>query len=96
VLAQTLRSFQRMYRPHAAREDTALFPAFRAVVGRGQPGPDPSGAPPDHPPALRTPAALFARLDATASGRPAAHIAMRQAEAVRRREWLALAVAPRR
>lgn len=33
-LAQSLRSFIRMYRPHAAREDTVLFPAFREVVGR--------------------------------------------------------------
>jgi hemerythrin-like domain-containing protein len=33
-LAEVLRSFTRMYRPHAAREDTVLFPAFRAVVGR--------------------------------------------------------------
>lgn len=33
-LAQRLRSFVRMYRPHAAREDTVLFPAFREVVGR--------------------------------------------------------------
>jgi hemerythrin-like domain-containing protein len=33
-LAQLLRSFARMYRPHAAREDTVLFPAFRQVVGR--------------------------------------------------------------
>jgi hemerythrin-like domain-containing protein len=33
-LAQLLRSFVRMYRPHAAREDTVLFPAFRRVVGR--------------------------------------------------------------
>ncbi len=33
-LAQTLRSFVRMYRPHAAREDTVLFPAFRDIVGR--------------------------------------------------------------
>ena len=33
-LAGALRSFVRMYRPHAAREDTVLFPAFRAVVGR--------------------------------------------------------------
>lgn len=32
-LAQALRSFSRMYRPHAAREDTVLFPAFRAVIG---------------------------------------------------------------
>jgi len=28
-----LRAFIRMYRPHAAREDTVLFPAFREVVG---------------------------------------------------------------
>lgn len=33
-LAPLLRSFVRMYRPHAAREDTVLFPAFRDVVGR--------------------------------------------------------------
>jgi hemerythrin-like domain-containing protein len=33
-LAHALRSFGRMYRPHAAREDTVLFPAFRDVVGR--------------------------------------------------------------
>lgn len=33
-LAQTLRDFARMYRPHAAREDTVLFPAFRNVIGR--------------------------------------------------------------
>lgn len=33
-LAQVLRGFVRMYRPHAAREDTVLFPAFRDVVGR--------------------------------------------------------------
>jgi hemerythrin-like domain-containing protein len=33
-LAELLRGFVRMYRPHAAREDTVLFPAFRAVVGR--------------------------------------------------------------
>lgn len=32
-LALLLRSFERMYRPHAAREDTVLFPAFRRVVG---------------------------------------------------------------
>jgi hemerythrin-like domain-containing protein len=32
-LAQLLRSFARMYRPHAAREDTVLFPAFRTVIG---------------------------------------------------------------
>lgn len=33
-LAQLLRAFTRMYQPHAAREDTVLFPAFREVVGR--------------------------------------------------------------
>jgi hemerythrin-like domain-containing protein len=33
-LANRLRSFVRMYRPHAAREETVLFPAFRSVVGR--------------------------------------------------------------
>jgi len=33
-LARTLRSFARMYRPHAAREDTVIFPAFREVIGR--------------------------------------------------------------
>jgi hemerythrin-like domain-containing protein len=32
-LAPRLQSFGRMYRPHAAREDTVLFPAFREVVG---------------------------------------------------------------
>jgi hemerythrin-like domain-containing protein len=31
-LAATLRSFIRMYEPHAAREDTVLFPAFRALL----------------------------------------------------------------
>lgn len=31
-LAAELRSFSRMYRPHAAREDTVLFPALRGVV----------------------------------------------------------------
>lgn len=31
-LADALRSFLRMYRPHEAREDTVLFPAFRSVV----------------------------------------------------------------
>lgn len=33
-LARALRGFIRMYRPHAAREDTVLFPEFRSVVGR--------------------------------------------------------------
>jgi hemerythrin-like domain-containing protein len=32
-LVRPLRAFERMYRPHAAREDTVLFPAFRALVG---------------------------------------------------------------
>lgn len=31
-LAGALRQFERMYRPHAAREDTVLFPAFRGIV----------------------------------------------------------------
>jgi hemerythrin-like domain-containing protein len=33
-LAHVLRSFSRMYRPHAAREETVLFPSFRSIVGR--------------------------------------------------------------
>jgi hemerythrin-like domain-containing protein len=33
ALGVLLRAFERMYRPHAAREDTVLFPAFRQVVG---------------------------------------------------------------
>jgi hemerythrin-like domain-containing protein len=33
-LATILRSFNHMYRPHAAREDTVLFPALRALVGK--------------------------------------------------------------
>lgn len=32
-LAEALRQFNRMYRPHAAREDTVLFPPFRSLVG---------------------------------------------------------------
>lgn len=32
-LALALRRFERMYRPHAAREETVLFPAFRKIVG---------------------------------------------------------------
>ena len=32
-LATGLRAFCRMYEAHAAREDTVLFPAFRALVG---------------------------------------------------------------
>jgi hemerythrin-like domain-containing protein len=31
-LADALKSFIRMYRPHEAREDTVLFPAFRSIV----------------------------------------------------------------
>jgi hemerythrin-like domain-containing protein len=31
-LMAALRLFARMYRPHAAREDTVLFPALRSVV----------------------------------------------------------------
>ena len=31
-LADCLRAFIRMYRPHEAREDTVLFPAFRGIV----------------------------------------------------------------
>jgi hypothetical protein len=32
-LAKILRSFGYMYTAHAAREDTVIFPAFRAIVG---------------------------------------------------------------
>lgn len=32
TLASDLQAFARMYEPHAAREDTVLFPAFRSVV----------------------------------------------------------------
>ena len=31
-LADSMRQFIRMYSPHEAREDTVLFPAFRAIV----------------------------------------------------------------
>lgn len=34
TLAAALRSFNHMYRPHAAREDTVLFPALRGLVGK--------------------------------------------------------------
>ena len=34
TLATTLRRFNHMYRPHAAREDTVLFPALRELVGK--------------------------------------------------------------
>jgi hemerythrin-like domain-containing protein len=33
-LEELLRTFARMYRPHEAREDTVLFPAFHDLVGR--------------------------------------------------------------
>jgi hemerythrin-like domain-containing protein len=33
-LIQLLTSFNNMYRPHEAREDTVLFPAFRKIVSR--------------------------------------------------------------
>jgi hemerythrin-like domain-containing protein len=33
-LARLLRAFERMYRPHAAREDTVVIPAFRSLMGR--------------------------------------------------------------
>ncbi len=31
--AELMHQFERMYRPHAAREDTVLFPAFRSLLG---------------------------------------------------------------
>jgi DMSO/TMAO reductase YedYZ molybdopterin-dependent catalytic subunit len=36
TLADSLRSFIRMYNPHEAREDTVLFPAFRKVVSKNE------------------------------------------------------------
>lgn len=33
-IGESIRSFIRMYRPHAAREDTVLFPALRGLVSR--------------------------------------------------------------
>jgi hemerythrin-like domain-containing protein len=33
-LLSALGLFERMYRPHAAREDTVVFPAFRGLLGR--------------------------------------------------------------
>lgn len=35
-LAGALRQFNRMYRPHAAREDTVLFPAIHEIVSRAE------------------------------------------------------------
>jgi len=32
ALAEKIHLFIRMYRPHASREDTILFPAFRSIV----------------------------------------------------------------
>jgi hemerythrin-like domain-containing protein len=37
-LADRLQVFARMYRPHASREDTVLFPAFHALVGEKEYG----------------------------------------------------------
>ena len=34
ALANALRQFVRMYRPHEAREDTVLFPALRQIVSK--------------------------------------------------------------
>jgi hemerythrin-like domain-containing protein len=34
ALAATLGKFIRMYEPHAAREDTVLFPAFHEIIGQ--------------------------------------------------------------
>ena len=33
-LMETLMQFNNMYRPHEAREDTVLFPAFRKIVSK--------------------------------------------------------------
>ena len=35
-IGAALGSFVRMYRPHEAREDTVLFPAFRKIVSRSE------------------------------------------------------------
>ncbi len=35
-LSDALRAFLRMYRPHEAREDTVLFPAFRSIVSANE------------------------------------------------------------
>jgi hemerythrin-like domain-containing protein len=35
-LAQAMRSLVRMYRPHAAREDTIIFPAWKKTLTAGQ------------------------------------------------------------
>lgn len=36
ALADALRLFVRMYRPHEAREDTVLFPAFKELVSKAE------------------------------------------------------------
>jgi hemerythrin-like domain-containing protein len=33
---QLLTSFNTMYRPHEAREDTVLFPAFRKIISKNE------------------------------------------------------------
>jgi hemerythrin-like domain-containing protein len=35
-LIQLLTNFNTMYRPHEAREDTVLFPAFRKIVSKNE------------------------------------------------------------
>jgi hemerythrin-like domain-containing protein len=35
-LVQALAAFNAMYRPHEAREDTVLFPAFRKIVSKNE------------------------------------------------------------
>jgi hemerythrin-like domain-containing protein len=35
-LSDTLQAFIRMYRPHEAREDTVLFPAFHGIVSKNE------------------------------------------------------------
>ena len=35
-LIQVLTAFNTMYRPHEAREDTVLFPAFRKIVSKNE------------------------------------------------------------
>ena len=37
-LTESLKQFTRMYNPHAAREDTVLFPAFREIVSSNEYG----------------------------------------------------------
>jgi len=36
VLIRQLENFVRMYRPHEAREDTVLFPAFRKMISKNE------------------------------------------------------------